>query len=179
MKLSQHVLETLMLMGLLAAGDAAAAPRATAEEAQAAWRLVDQWSSQLARSDLSAQLSSVAPAASRTAPRVGRGDSAIIDLPPFLVAGRIRGPSGQVHTDASGRIVKGVTLDMEGACISRRQMGLRYPDFSVLSVPSGHSQDESTVFGSVVNGIQVGFSFSEHDRDCMTQIKFSWPGERF
>jgi len=111
--------------------------------------------------------------------RMGRGDSATIDLAPFVVAGRIKGPSGQIYTDASGRIIKGITLRLSGACISRKQMGRRYPDFNVLSVPSGHSLDESTVFGTVVNGIQIGFSFSEHDRDCMDQLKLSWPGERF
>lgn len=110
---------------------------------------------------------------------MGRGDSATIDLAPFVVAGRIKGPSGQIYTDASGRIIKGITLSLGGACISRKQMGRRYPNFNVLSVPSGHSLDESTVFGTVVNGIQIGFSFSEHDRDCMDQLKLSWPGERF
>ncbi len=134
---------------------------------------------QLARSDLVAQLSPLAPPGSRSEARRGRGDSATIGLAPFVIAGRIKGPSGQIYTDASGRIIKGVTLSLGGACISRKQMGRHYPDFNVLSVPSGHSLDESTVFGTVVNGIQIGFSFPEHDRDCMDQLKLSWPGERF
>lgn len=158
---------------------AATPPAATADEADATWRLVERWSLQLARSDLVAQLSPLAPAGSHSEARRGRGDSATIDLAPFVVAGRIKGPSGQIYTDASGRIIKGITLSLGGACISRKQMGRRYPDFNVLSVPSGHSLDESTVFGTVLNGIQIGFSFSEHDRDCMDQLKFSWPGERF
>ena len=180
MKRSQPVPELLLLLSLLVAGSAAAATSAaTAEEADATWRLVERWSLQLARSDLVAQLSPLAPANSRSEARIGRGDSATIDLAPFVVAGRIKGPSGQIHTDASGRIIKGVTLSLGGACISRKQMGRRFPNFSVLSVPSGHSLDESTVFGTVMSGIQIGFSFSEHDRDCMTQLRFSWPGERF
>lgn len=158
---------------------AATPPAATADEADATWRLVERWSLQLSRSDLVAQLSPLAPAGSHSEARMGRGDSATIDLAPFVVAGRIKGPSGQIYTDASGRIIKGITLRLSGACISRKQMGRRYPDFNVLSVPSGHSLDESTVFGTVVNGIQIGFSFSEHDRDCMDQLKLSWPGERF
>ncbi|MEN5098479.1 hypothetical protein [Stenotrophomonas sp. TWI1409] len=171
-----------MLIALVAVATtplAATPPAATAEEADATWRLVERWSLQLARSDLVAQLSPLAPAGSRSEAGRGRGDSATIDLAPFVVAGRIKGPSGQIHTDASGRIIKGITLSLGGACISRKQMGRRYPDFNVLSVPSGHSLDESTVFGTVLNGIQIGFSFSEHDRDCMDQLKFRWPGERF
>lgn len=180
MKRSQPVPELLLLLSLLIAGSATAAtPAASAEEADATWRLVERWSSQLARSDLVVQLSPLAPANSRSEARIGRGDSATIDLAPFVVAGRIKGPSGQIHTDASGRIIKGVTLSLSGACISRKQMGRRFPNFSVLSVPSGHSLDESTVFGTVMSGIQIGLSFSEHDRDCMTQLRFSWPGERF
>ncbi|WP_447935535.1 hypothetical protein [Stenotrophomonas lactitubi] len=180
MKRSQPVPELLLLLSLLVAGSATAATSAaTAEEADATWRLVERWSLQLARSDLVAQLSPLAPAGSRSEARMGRGDSATIDLAPFVVAGRIKGPSGQIYTDASGRIIKGITLSLGGACISRKQMGRRYPSFNVLSVPSGHSLDESTVFGTVVNGIQIGFSFSEHDRDCMDQLKLSWPGERF
>ncbi|HDS1103786.1 MULTISPECIES: hypothetical protein [Stenotrophomonas] len=180
MKPSQPVPELLLFLSLLVAGSATAAPSAaTAEEAGATWRLVERWSLQLARSDLVAQLSTLAPPGSRSEARMGRGDSATIDLAPFVIAGRINGPSGQIHTDASGRIIKGVTLSLSGACISRKQMGRRYPGFNVLSVPSGHSLDESTVFGTVVNGIQIGFSFSEHDRDCMNQLTLSWPGERF
>ncbi|HDS1134616.1 TPA: hypothetical protein QDZ80_002855 [Stenotrophomonas maltophilia] len=180
MKRSQPVPELLLILSLLVAGSATAATSAaTAEEADATWRLVERWSLQLSRSDLVAQLSPLAPAGSRSEARMGRGDSATIDLAPFVVAGRIKGPSGQIYTDASGRIIKGITLRLSGACISRKQMGRRYPDFNVLSVPSGHSLDESTVFGTVVNGIQIGFSFSEHDRDCMDQLKLSWPGERF
>ncbi len=85
---------------------AATPPAATAEEAGATWRLVERWSLQLSRSDLVAQLSPLAPAGSRSEARMGRGDSATIDLAPFVVAGRIKGPSGQIYTDASGRIIK-------------------------------------------------------------------------
>jgi hypothetical protein len=42
-------------------------------------------------SDLVAQLSPLAPPGSRSEARMGRGDSATIDLAPFVVAGRIKG----------------------------------------------------------------------------------------
>ncbi|WP_239515678.1 hypothetical protein [Stenotrophomonas maltophilia] len=63
---------------------AATPPAATADEAGATWRLVERWSLQLARSDLVAQLSPLAPPGSRSEARRGRGDSATIGLAPFV-----------------------------------------------------------------------------------------------
>jgi hypothetical protein len=66
-----------------------------------------------------------------------------------------------------------LTFEIDGACVTLRQIQNRYPKLQLSDAPRGRSMNEKTTWTQHQNGVGTSFGFAEHTPDCLLSVTFS------
>lgn len=154
-------------LGMLAMATSASATQAPSDNMRL-WNLIEKLGRSIEGGD--ARVFDEWPGHAISMPKASTGRLQIVEGGTFVIADTLRASRSQIRLDGGTGKVRLVDIDLQGRCLSPRDILHRYPDATVIQRPSGHSPDERTYYATRLGSVRVAFGFPYRNPGCLAAI---------